>query len=555
MGRAVIALTLIAILSVPALRVGWLNDDFIQHEMRAGSTAGVSRGASELYCFSGGPERLSASRWEFFWRSPKLSTCFFRPLSSFTLALDHAMGRPLLAHLHSLLWTLAACVGVASLGAALFGSALGGLAGLIYGVSSYTVSPVAWVAARHVAISAALVAWGLCAYVHSRRHKRAAVLGFVTLALALFAGEGALGGLGFVFAYELFVARDGRRLRGLHVAATALLAALYVLLYAHFGYGAAGAGAYLDPLHHPGEFLAALPGRLLCLLGEAVLGVPSALWHFSHHQILLCGVGALSLVITVAALRRSPLAADPEQARVLRFLGLGALLCTIPAAAAILGARVLLVPGIGLSILFAAALRSWSASVPTVALAVGVLFLNPLARLAQSLAFYRIAVAEQELGRSSLGGCEDAAHHLVLGTDEFSVAMYGPYLLSHKIGHKSWQQLTLASATIQISRPSARTLRLQASGGHLLSGLLYTLNRPQRDALEAGAQLPLPAGTIRIEAAEPAAVSKLLIELPVAADDRRFCWLRYDGKQLVPFTLPPVGEELRIPYVRGPMAF
>ena len=84
---------------------------------------------------------------------------------------------------------------------------------------------------------------------------------------------------------------------------------------------------------------------------------------------------------------------------------------------------------------------------------------------------------------------------------------------------------------------------------------MYTLNRPQRSPLTAGMQLPIAAGTIHVEAAEPASISALRIELPVAADDRRFCWLRYDGVQLVPLALPPVGGELRIPYVRGPMAF
>lgn len=555
MHRVWIAFAVLVLLSVPALGIGWLHDDFIQREMLTGSSADLPRGVSELYCFAGGPDALAGSRWEAWWRSPQLTTCFFRPLSSLTLALDHRLGQPLLAHLHGLLWLLAACAGVAALAWILFGPSVAALAALIYGVSSYTSSPVAWVAARHAAVSAALVAWGLCAYVRSRRQSRSARLGLAVLTLALLGGEGALGGLGFAVAYELLAARDTRRVRALHIAAAAALGAAYVLWYARSGYGTAGAGAYLDPLHHTGEFLAALPGRLLCLIGEAVLGAPSTLWSFSSRQLLLCGAGALGLLLALAALRGSPRAADPEQLRILHFLGVGALLCAIPAAAAILGGRVLLVPGIGLSIVFAAALTPRPASNAAIALAVGLLLLGPLARLAQIFAMRRIATAEQQLSRSALTGCEGAAHYLLLGTDEFSVAMYAPYLLAPRLGQKSWQQLTLASADIEVSRPDARMLRLRASSGHLLSGLPYTMNRPQRSALTSGMQLPIAAGTIHIEAAEPAAISALRIELPVAAEDRRFCWLRYDGQQLIPLALPPVGGALRVPHVRGPMAF
>lgn len=562
MRRVWIAFAVIVLLSVPALGIGWLHDDFIQREMLTGSAAGLSRGPDELYCFAGGPRGLAGSRWEVWWRSPQLTACFFRPLSSLTLALDHRLGQPLLAHLHGLLWLLLACAGVTALAWSLLGPALAARAGLIYGISSYTSSLVAWVAARHAAVSAALVAWGLWLYVRSRRQERAAMLGLALLCLALLGGEGALGGLGFAVAYELLAARGARRVRGLHAAAAAALGVFYVLWYARSGYGTAGAGAYLDPLHHTGEFLAALPGRLLCLLGEAVLGAPSALWSFSSHQLLLSGVGALGLILVLAALRQAQRAAAPEALRILRFLGLGALLSAIPAAAALLGGRVLLVPGIGLSILFAAALPTQgprSAPAAAVALALGVLLLSPLSRLAQILTLRRIAAAEQQLGRSPLAGCENARHYLLLGTDEFSVAMYAPYLLASRLGQKSWQQLTLASGDIEVSRPDRRTLRLSGSGGHLLSGLLYTINRPPRSPLTAGMQLPIPGSPVdiqvRIESAQPTAVSALRVELPVAADDRGFCWLRYDGKQLIPLALPEVGGELRIPHVRGPMAF
>ena len=568
---------MIALLSVPGLSVGWLHDDFIHRQMLSGSYAELRRDSDELYCFSGGPRSRQPSQFEPWWRSPQQTTCFFRPLSSLSAALDHRLfaEHPMLAHLHGLLWFFSLCAAVYFLARKLFSPATATLALLLYGVSGYSATPIAWVASRHTIVSAALSVFGLVAYVHGRKTGQTSAIlgGYALLAAALLGGEGALGGLGYVVAYELFVARDTFRLR--HGSVSVLIAAAYVGFYVRSGYGAAHSGAYLDPLHHPKDFLLALPGRLLCLTGEAVFGIPSVLWSLTDQHLLLAAIGLVGVALFAMALRLGTPASDTVRRSTLAFLLCGALLGAIPAAAAVMGGRVLMLPGVGLAISFAAVLlpetegvsslsgrkrtmaRSFSA-----ALALGLLLANPLARLAQLRLLAQLARSEQTLRAvGQLQGCEAAQEYLFIGTNEFTTGLYGPYLLPVLAAPKRWHQLTLASSDVQVERLDARTLRLTATDHRpLLGGLLYALYRSPHEGLGPGSVLPLDeqhaeSGIVHIEQAGSQGPTALRFELPVDLDDRRYCWLRYDGKQLLSVKLPAILGRSVIPYSAGPLAF
>lgn len=572
-----LGLLILVVLSGPALFVGWLHDDFIHRQMLSGPDPDLRRQADDLYCFSGGPAGLAPPAADPWWRSAQMTTCFFRPLSSLTLALDHQVfaSQPLLAHLHGLLWFLVLLGGVYRLAALLFDRPTARLALFIYGVSGFSGTPVAWLAARHTLVSAALSTWGLVVYLRGRSPARglAAGPGLSLVSAALLGGEGALGGLGYVIAYELGVARDTRPRRLLHAGFAALIGAAYLGLYAGAKYGAAHSGAYLDPLRHPVDFGLALPGRLLCLVGEAVLGVPSVLYSFTPQRALLAALGALGAALVVGAYLRLPAEVRAQQSRRIAFLAGGALLGAIPAAAAAMGGRVLMLPGVGLVLLFAAVLRRapvtegatratrWG-RVATLGLALGVLVLNPLSRLAQLRLLTHAAQAEQALTAvSQLSSCAAASHFLLIGTNEFTVAMYGPYLFPLLAPPRTWHQLTVARAEVVLERLDDRRLRLRSDGETpLLSGFLYSLYRAPEEALGVASRTTLrfsahASGVIHVEALSSGDPSVLRLELPSSLDDPRYCWLRYDGRALQALTPPPVGAALRIPYVRGPMSF
>jgi hypothetical protein len=186
--------------------------------------------------------------------------------------------------------------------------------------------------------------------------------------------------------------------------------------------------------------------------------------------------------------------------------------------------------------------------------ALGVLVLNPLSRTAQTLMLGLMESREQQLRASPLASCQNAQSLFLLGTDDLTIALHSPYLIKDQLGQRQWHQLTLATADLLLLRTDARTLRFVSPHGFVLGGLLYAMFRPQRSAIPAGARFDLGDATLHVDGASGAGVTELRVELPSAADDPGYCWLRYSGTQLVPVTLPPVGETVTIKWVPGPVA-
>lgn len=560
---------MITAFSLPTLSIGWLHDDAFHSEMFHGSHPSMSRPIDEAYCFGGGPHHRSGIQWPPWWKLPGMEVCYFRPLSSLILAFEHlCMDRhPALTHALSFGWLLLACAAIYRLAGRLFDRSTAIIACVLYGTANFSTTPIAWAAASHAVVTAALTACGLACYVFGREERRSlhGVLGLVGMTLALLAGEAAIGGFGFVVAYELLRARDARRTRLAFGVAAAGIALAFVAWYTHAGYGAHGSGGYLDPAGRPREFLREVPLRLLALLGDATLGLPSDGWQLPQARPFLAAGGAVSLLLLLAIFSRYP--SDRERMTAVRFLSLGALLAAIPGTAAVLGGRVLMVPGLGLSAVLAAALllpANGSAAPPggrprwvraaAGVVGFGLLALNPLLRLGMLGTLYKSYAAERQVASSSLAGCAQAQHFYVVGTHELTVAVYAPYLLKEQLGQRDWQQLTLAADDIEIDRSGPRTLLLRGASGKLIHGMGYTLMRPESSPLLPGTQIPLGELTIRVKSSTPLQIESMELELARQADDPSYCWLRYDGAELVPFLLPAPGGHMTLPYVRGPMS-
>ncbi len=565
------AFLLIVLLSLPALYTGVQHDDFIHQTLLHELPSAQRRSPDELYCFVGGPHSRPAAVAPPWWQAPDHSVCFFRPLSSLSLAIDHTllMRPPTLAHGHALLWFLLLCGAVYAVARRLLPPVQARLALVIYGVSSFGISGVAWLAARHSLISATLATFSVLLYVGGRADSRPlrTTLGLLGLAFSLLAGESALSAFAFVAAYEFFLTQDApqRRAAWLGLAASGALA--YVIWYGRAGYGMRNVGLYLDPLRQPGPFLRELPSRLLALLSEALFGLPSTLWHAPTYRPLYWLLGGLGLAVLVAIGAVSRVGRDPEVARRLRFLSLGALLAAIPMTTAVLGGRLLLVPGLGLSLLFAILLHPPTASEPAaprllrglLVLLAGLLFVvNPVFRVAQSLSLRQIAEAELRIPNSFLAPCDTADHYYLLGSDDFTVAMFAPFLLHEQLRRKEWRQITLASSDITIEALSEKTLRLRSQPpGLLLGGFVYELTRPSHLPLRPGQRVPIGLGEIHIEEASPRGISSLRLELSVPHSGGSICWLRFDGTHLSPlqFTSRNVQEKQIVPYIKGAAPF
>jgi hypothetical protein len=565
-----IVLGIIALVSVSALRVGWVHDDVMHRAMLAGSLPPVARELDEAYCFVGGPKDYPSPPWRLWWQEHAARICFFRPLASLTLAADHMVLRdsPLAAHLHGFVWFLAACIAVYVLARRLFDARTGAAACLVYGVSSFAGTALSWVAARHALVSAALSAVGLAVYVLGREdlRMRRSVAGLALLTFALTGGEGALGGFGFLVAYEIFRARGSAATRLGFAAAGSAISLAFVIWYVKSGYGTSGVSGYLDPMHGPLDFIIELPGRLVALAGDAIFGVPSEAWLLFNARTVLFVAGAVAILFVLGTVTLVPMQLEQGTKRSLRFLLVGAVLAALPAAAAILGGRVLLLPGVGLSIVLVASLlprwrlasalprnRRYAARALCGAVLAGIFVFNPALRIARDLHLHKVELAEQRLAMSTLEGCEAADRFLVLGNNEFAVSLYAPYLLAKQIGARRWTYVTNADDALLLERTDEHTLRVSTDKGNAIAGLSFELARPDRSPFSSDVGISLDGPSIHVEESSDLGVKAFRIDNPHSFDDPSLCWLRFDGERLVRTLIPEVGKRMTLEYHAGVM--
>ena len=209
------------LLSIPALRVGALSDDYFQHLVLEGAIPLAHVGPTTLYDFTAGDNVLPwIERGYLPWQShPELSLRFFRPLASLSITLDHAVfGRAQLpGHLHNLAWFLALLALAIAWFKELLPKARAGLASVLFAVAGGHALNVAWTSTRHLLVSAVLS--GLAVWLHVRQREAqfagrpgAGVwVAWPPLLLALGTSEASLAGIALIASYEIFGRTDSAR--------------------------------------------------------------------------------------------------------------------------------------------------------------------------------------------------------------------------------------------------------------------------------------------------------------------------------------------------------
>jgi hypothetical protein len=364
---------LAVLLAAPALGGGLQGDDWFHRGVFA--QVGLLGGAAplrDLFVFfdgGSGTTRLTEAGLLGWWVPEGLRVAFFRPLSSLTHAVDHALwpDSAVLAHLHGLLY-LGLAAGFA---AALFRRVLGpgpaaAAAALFFAVEDAHAIGAAWLANRNAAVAAAAGIGALWAAALPGR--RGEVLGALGYAAALLAGESGVAALAFRAA--LVVGRPGA-LRAL--APWVGITVLWRLGYNAAGFGAVHSGLYVDPGREPIRFLLAAAERLPLLMFGQVAQFPVDAWGLAGPGVraglavlALVGVGA-AVAVLGPTLRRDPRA---------RRWAAGLVLACVPFCAAFPMERLLFFPSLGwagLLGLAVAAAAPVSAAPPPVGRALGAL--------------------------------------------------------------------------------------------------------------------------------------------------------------------------------------
>lgn len=574
---AVVCLGLV--LALPSLGVGFVADDymFIQRLEQHDKAAPFS-----LYEFADGQPgqhaRLMAERWVTFpwWMSDDFKVRFLRPLSSGLFALDHAMfGRsPLGYHAHSLLWYAALLLSVGAFLRRVCPAPTWQIACLLFVLNAGHAEAAAWLASRHVLVSAVPALLGLVALIEQRERgfRFGALLALLGSFVACLGGESALVAVCYWLAYELWGAPDGAswRAKAMRVALPLGCVAAYLLIYRRLGYGAAGSAVYLDPVSAPRVYFAQLPGRLAMLLGELFAGFPAnlSLTNFPGFGSAL-GAGA-TLLVALALRSLWPNLPLPERRSVV-WLSAAAVAALVISAGAFLGSRLLLLPGISGFVIVAIVLRhgwlrarSRASTLGRRAVVVGLAFIHvvcaPLLLVANCVLLRQLGLANVKIDagldahfRQRLARGSGPPRVFVLSASDPFSAFYAAAVrvVRAPAATAQWNMLSMARGTHRIERTAADKLVLRVEGG-LLRSTFEGLFRASEQTFSAGDRAELVGAYVTVLAVTAGRPTSIELTLSSGSfDDANVCLLAWRDQQLVPVELS-LHQVLTVPWSPGP---
>ena len=338
-----------AVLTLPALSVGWVVDDWFHQAMIRGIQPPVPLPEPLLGMFDflgGGPERAHQLRNHGFgpwWLPDDLHARFLRPITVLTHLADHAIAptSAVFAHAHSIAWSAGTVAAVTMLYRRVAsGTAVAALAAVLFLLDEARGIPTGWVANRSALPALVFGVLTLIVHVRWRRDgwRPGVVVGPLLLTMALLSAESGLATTAYLFAFAVHVDKGPLRGRLVTLLPYAAVVLAWRAVYSHMGYGASGSGLYIDPVAQPDRFLAAAAMRLPVLqLGQWV-SVPTVAFGFFPGWLkgitVALSVGVLALV---GVLLRPVLASKPS----VRMWVVGSLLAGVPICATFTSNRLL----------------------------------------------------------------------------------------------------------------------------------------------------------------------------------------------------------------------
>lgn len=340
--RFALLVTLLAVgLALPALRVGWLLDDYYHRAVltRDPHFADLFGPPEDMFRFlRGDPERtarmmdLGFLPW---WTYRGLKAEFLQSLTVLTHRLDYWLwpDSPEAMHAHSLLWFAALVFLTACLYRRIITPPwLSGLAALLFAVDDVHATPAAWIANRNSLVAGCFGVLALILHDRWRREGKPTHLAMAvcSFAAALLAKEEGIAAFAYLVAYGLILDSAGWRRGGMFVVPYFVVIVAWRFLRTAWGYGVWDMGLYVDPLHDPTRFAGAtierLPVLLLAQLASFPSDVGAILSPAGRMAVWWCALLFLGLFAIVAVPR---LRSD----RVAAFWAAGMLLSAVPVCA------------------------------------------------------------------------------------------------------------------------------------------------------------------------------------------------------------------------------
>lgn len=559
------------LVSLPCLAVGFSHDDLTHRLMLEGQVTGFEWYG--LYDFTppGAPAADQIRQGSLPWfTNPELSLRFLRPLASASLALDHVLfGRSALpAHVQSLLWLSVLTVLAAVLYRRWFEAPAARLSAIVYALSGVHAMPTAWIASRHTLIAATFGALALWAWARFREQgsRLAAALALAALCASLLASESGLVAVVLLMSYELGT-RGGRS--GARGAALPLgIGLAYVGFYGLAGYGAHGSAFYVSPFSAPLRYAVAALEGVPALLGELLLGVPSAVSGLGGRSVVvvLAALGLGALLGCVALLRALRGEIGEGSRRHLVWLGLGSLVGLFALVGAPVTGRVLPLPLLGGAavvghVLWALWQRARARKAYWAVLGLlGLLHLGlaPLVRLGVAHEFRKSSDTLRRIAlEADVGECaERGSLQLLTGSDPVLALYTAPALLFYtpdRARAEHFRVLSMAPEAQRLTRVSERAFELEVLDPPRWGNAFEHLFRDADDPLRDGVRVELPELVVDVPATEGGLFTRARFEQRQPLERSPVCLLIWREGRLQRLPVPAIGESVRIEHQPGPM--
>jgi hypothetical protein len=501
------------------------------------------------------------------WTYLDASCAFLRPLSSLTHALDYALfpRSALLMHVHNLLWfgllmTLAARVYHSLLGSRL----TAGLAAVMFALNSSHGPAVSWISNRNALIAGAMSLLALLCHhrARSRGGRGYAVAAWLCFALALLSGELAVGVVGYLFAYTLFMDRATAARRSFAFTPYVVMSAAFAVCHRLGGYGSFGLGAYLDPIAEPRDFLRVAPQRWLILISSQLSRLCADFYPLASPRAASLLLATALCVVVLGTLFVWP---SLKRHAAGRCLALGAALSALPMTAAIPSDRLLVLVGFGVMPVLALAIgdavypadglrppldfmsggwRRYLAAIQVF----GHVMVDPFAVPITSLL---IAYQDQSIKAADASvPSDDSVTKQVL----IVAGVPDSIMLTHLPTIRDWNGVPRperlhwmygSHAEAHVERISDNALRVSVPAG------LYDSRseaRGPRFALKVGDQVTLSEMTIRVlELNREGRPSVCDFEFARPLESSIYRWMTWQGGQFRPFAVPTLGRATTLP--------
>lgn len=573
--RVAVCLSLGLLLLLPSLSAGFYFDDLWQQALLDGHARGQDGRSTldlclDLWSWDTGLEhrsylRIGAPYLLTWFADLDLSVRFFRPLTAWTLLVNHRLGGsdPFGYHVLNLgLWLLLAAAAL-ELHRRLL-PAPGArpallLAGLFFVLSGAHMNNVAWIGMRHGLLDALFSVVSILLYDRFRHRggRSNLALSVIAFALGLAAGEMALLTLAWILSYEVFLTHDPLRLRFACASPFFVLAAAYAAFYVSAGYGAYSSSWFLNPVDRPLDFLwAALTQRLPGYLMGALTVVPGEIFQANSPAVLAVGLVLILIVgsVLVPSLRWRPEMRFAAGSLFGSILGL----CVVPPFS-----YKLLLPAVAVSLMLALAVADTLRrlrTAPSLArrAAVGLVLLMhgigaPLLGHYLLRNFVETSRPESRLALwRTIEWPEDRerAEVYLINTPGSWTGLFLPYEDYHFTGRwvGNYFPVSFQSASFDMTRLDPSTVRLSSEegllSGYFAQGLAALVRRDP--ALREGEDFDREGFTVVVDRARNGVPMALLVRFPRDLDDEHVHLLAYDGRRTRRIRAPAIGETLSI---------